>query len=82
MPGLFANDEIEDKAEVSMRGEWAGIALNMRTDSPSVDALRDGINKVLGDSSLKERCLQIQHENEELDNLTQVEKAILEFARA
>lgn len=65
-----------------MRGEWAGIALNLKTDSPSVDALRDGINKVLGDSNFKERCLQIQRENEELDNLAQVERAILEFARA
>lgn len=65
-----------------MRGEWAGIALNLKTDSPSVEALRDGISKVLGDSSFKTRCVQIQRENEELNNLAQVERAILEFARA
>lgn len=65
-----------------MRGEWAGIALNLKTDTPSVVALRDGINKVLGNSSYKARCVQIQRENEELGNLAQVEKAILEFARA
>lgn len=65
-----------------MRGEYAGIALNLKTDSPSVGALRDGINKVLGDSSFKTRCVQTQRENEELDNLAQVERVILEFARA
>jgi UDP:flavonoid glycosyltransferase YjiC (YdhE family) len=65
-----------------MRGEWAGIALNLKTDSPGVEALRDGISKVLGDSSFKTRCVQIQRENEELNNLAQVERAVLEFARA
>lgn len=65
-----------------MRGEWAGVAVNLKTDLPSVEALRDGINKVLNNSSFKERCVEIQHENEELDNLAQVERAILEFARA
>lgn len=73
---------IENKAEVCMRGEYAGTTLNLNTDSPSIEALRDGTIKVLGDSSFKTRCVQTQRENEVLDNLAQVERVILEFARA
>lgn len=40
---MVANHIIEDRAKVCMRGEYAGIALNLKTDSPSVEALRDGI---------------------------------------
>jgi UDP:flavonoid glycosyltransferase YjiC (YdhE family) len=64
-----------------MRGEWAGIAVNLRTDTPSVETLRDGVDKVLGDSSFKTRCVEFQRENEELNSLAQVEWAIMEFAR-
>ncbi|KAL2825762.1 glycosyltransferase family 1 protein [Aspergillus cavernicola] len=71
----------QDKAEVCMRGQWAGIAVNLKTDRPSVEALRDGVYRLLGDSSFKTRCVKIQRENEELNSLAQVERAILEFAR-
>jgi hypothetical protein len=40
---------IEDKAEVSMRGEWAGIAVNLRTNTPSPEAIRDGVDRILID---------------------------------
>ena len=39
----------EDKPEVCMRGEWAGIAVNLKTNSPSILALQDGTNKLLND---------------------------------
>ncbi|KAL2827488.1 glycosyltransferase family 1 protein [Aspergillus pseudoustus] len=71
----------QDKAEVSARGEWAGIAVNLKTDRPSVEAIRDSVNTVLTDSKYKTRCVEIQRENEELDSRAQVERAILEFAR-
>ncbi|KAJ5091584.1 UDP-Glycosyltransferase/glycogen phosphorylase [Penicillium alfredii] len=69
----------QDKAEVSMRGEWAGIAVNLRTDTPSREALRDGVDRILADSKFKIRCSEIQQENEELNCIAQVEKIITEM---
>ncbi|RDW67428.1 glycosyltransferase [Aspergillus mulundensis] len=66
----------QDKAEVSMRGEWAGIAVNLRTSTPTVEALREGIDKALSDSAFKKRCVEIRRENEELDCLAQLEKLV------
>ncbi|KAL4993137.1 UDP-Glycosyltransferase/glycogen phosphorylase [Aspergillus recurvatus] len=71
----------QDKAEVCARGEYAGIALNMKTDKPTVEALRDAINTILTDCKYKQRCVEIQQENEALDCRAQVERAVLEFAR-
>ncbi|OOG00364.1 glycosyltransferase family 1 protein [Aspergillus carbonarius ITEM 5010] len=67
----------QDKAEVSMRVEWAGIGVNLRTDSPSLEAIRDGVDKILTDSSFKTRSLEIQRENEELDCAAALEKFII-----
>lgn len=64
---------------MSMRGEWAGIAINLRTSTPSADAIRDGVDKILGDSSFKTRCVKIQRENEELDCRVQLERLISEI---
>jgi UDP:flavonoid glycosyltransferase YjiC (YdhE family) len=82
-PQLYDTDySIEDKSEVCTRGEWAGIAVNLKTDTPSVDAIRDAVNMVLTDTKFKKRCVEIQRENEALDSCAQVERVILEFARA
>ncbi|KAL2802748.1 glycosyltransferase family 1 protein [Aspergillus granulosus] len=71
----------QDKSEVCARGEWAGIAINLKTDTPTVESILDAVNTVLTDSKFKTRCLEIQRENEALDSRAQVERAILEFAR-
>ncbi|KAL3494391.1 UDP-Glycosyltransferase/glycogen phosphorylase [Aspergillus germanicus] len=72
----------QDKSEVCTRGEWAGIAVNLKTDTPSVDAIRDAVNTVLTDTKFKALCVEIQRENEALDSRAQVERAILEFAQS
>lgn len=66
----------QDKAEVSMRGEWAGIAVNLQTATPSPEAIQDAVNKILRDSHFKTRSLEIQRENEELDCVSQLERII------
>ncbi|KAL4984950.1 UDP-Glycosyltransferase/glycogen phosphorylase [Aspergillus falconensis] len=78
VPMVLAGVEL-DKAEVSMRGEWAGIAINLRTSTPSAGAIRDGVDKILADGSFKARCVKIQRENEELDCRAQLERLIAEI---
>ncbi|KAF7596412.1 hypothetical protein BBP40_001719 [Aspergillus hancockii] len=70
----------QDKAEVSMRGEWAGIAVNLRTNTPSLEALRDGVDRILTDSKFKARAVEIQRENEELNCVVQLERVITELS--
>ncbi|CBF87105.1 hypothetical protein AN2563.2 [Aspergillus nidulans FGSC A4] len=66
----------QDKAEVAMRGEWAGIAVNLRTKTPTVEALQKAVGRVLSETDFKVRCTQIQRENEQLNCLVQLEKLI------
>lgn len=77
----MADTHAEDKAEVSMRGEWAGIGVNLRTDKPSPEAIRDAMNRLLTDSKIKARCLEIQRENQELNCVVQLENIIKELSR-
>lgn len=62
-----------------MRGEWAGIAANLRSNTPSIDAIREGVTRIIHDDQFKQRCLRIKRENEDLACLSQVERYINEI---
>lgn len=70
----------DNEAEVAARGEWAGIAVNLRTDTPTAGAIRTGVDKVLGDVEFKARAEKIRGENEEMDSLVQLERLVMEAA--
>ncbi|OJJ42565.1 hypothetical protein ASPZODRAFT_104974 [Penicilliopsis zonata CBS 506.65] len=70
--------EGQDKAEVATRGEWAGIAVDLKTNRPSVEQIKQSVDGVLKDSQMKTRCLAIKKENQDLDCFKQVEKAIMQ----
>lgn len=63
----------EDKAEVSMRAEWAGVAVNLRTSTPTKEAVREGVEKVLSDGKFKTRVEEIREENIALDFMQHVD---------
>ncbi|KAL4932686.1 uncharacterized protein BDV17DRAFT_287627 [Aspergillus undulatus] len=67
------------KAEVSMRGEWSGIGVNLRTATSTVEAIRDGVDKILTNSKYKACCVATQRKNEELDCRAQLERFISEL---
>jgi UDP:flavonoid glycosyltransferase YjiC (YdhE family) len=66
----------EEKPEVCMRGEWAGIAVNLRTGTPSVEQVRDGVDKILADPKYKARVIMVQKENAAMNAIDSVEKYI------
>lgn len=74
-PTVFAG-ETEDKLEVAMRGEWAGFALNLKTQTPSPEKLGVGVTKVLDDERYMARAAELRRENEALDCLSRIEKQI------
>ncbi|CAK39187.1 CAZyme family GT1 [Aspergillus niger] len=69
---------VQDKGEVCMRGEWAGIGINLRTDTPSPETIRKSVELILSDPEYKARSVVIQRENEELDCVGSVQRYILE----
>ncbi|KAI9155354.1 N-glycosyltransferase [Paramyrothecium foliicola] len=72
----------EDKAEVSMRGEWSGVAVNLRTSTPTAGQVGEAVNKILGDSKYKARTMAIKEENEGLKTVDQIEVYIRQMTKA
>ncbi len=46
----------EDKAEIGTRVGWSGVGVNLASNNPSVEAVRAGVDRVLGDPSYRERA--------------------------
>jgi UDP:flavonoid glycosyltransferase YjiC (YdhE family) len=71
-----------DKAEVCARAEWAGVAVNLRAQTPGEDAIRAAVETVLGDGRYKKKALEVKEENERLDALARFESIIEELVPA
>ncbi|KAK4108514.1 glycosyltransferase family 1 protein [Canariomyces notabilis] len=69
-----------DKAEVCQRAEWAGVGVNLRAQNPSGEAIREAVDKVLGDGKFKARALELKKENEQMNCLETFEKIVYEIA--
>ena len=77
-PMVFAGTAA-DKGEVAARAEWAGVAVNLMTNNPSEDMLRNAVDKVLEDRRFKASVMELKTENEGMDALGTVERLIWEF---
>lgn len=66
----------EDKAEVSARGEHAGIALNLRSDTPTPAQVRAAVDTILFDDRIHSRAGEIRRESEGMDSLLHLEQII------
>jgi UDP:flavonoid glycosyltransferase YjiC (YdhE family) len=70
----------EDKPEVCVRAEWAGVAVNLRTDQPTKEAPREAIDEVISNSKYKKATQKLEAEMATFDPMTVVAKTIDEFA--
>ncbi len=52
---LVAAGDTEDKPEVSMRVQWAGVGVNLRTGTPDAAAIARAVDRVLADPGYRER---------------------------
>lgn len=71
----------EDKPEVSMRAEWAGLAVNLKTGTPSREAIRNGVEEVIGNGKYKKRAVELQEEMAQWDPMGIVVETIEELAK-
>ncbi|KAK4214958.1 glycosyltransferase [Rhypophila decipiens] len=67
-----------DKGEVSARAEYAGIAVNLKTQRATEEMLLGAVDKILGDKRFKEKVMALKADNEACDPLGDVEKSVLE----
>ncbi|KAH7141836.1 putative UDP-glucuronosyltransferase 2A3 [Dactylonectria macrodidyma] len=65
-PLVVAGDS-EDKPEMCAIAEWAGVAVNLRTGSPTSKALRAGVDEVLSNPKYREAAQRVQAEMEASD---------------
>ncbi|WP_440710869.1 nucleotide disphospho-sugar-binding domain-containing protein [Herbiconiux sp. YIM B11900] len=71
----------EDKPEVAARVAWSGTGVDLRTGTPSPDAVRAAVQRVLEDASYRERAQKLAAEAAGYDTLALIE-AELESAVA
>jgi MGT family glycosyltransferase len=63
---IVAAGRTEDKIEVNARVAHSGVGINLRTQSPSPEQLRDAVRRVLGEPNFRERARSVQREIDEL----------------
>ena len=69
-----------DKPEVAARVEWAGLGINMRTETPSPEAVREAVEKVLADGKYQARARELEKEIQKYDPFAIVMENIEELA--
>ncbi|KAK2671111.1 hypothetical protein RAB80_013533 [Fusarium oxysporum f. sp. vasinfectum] len=74
---LVLAGETEDKPEIAMRGEWSGVAVNLKTGRPTPDTVRSGVDRILADDSFKKRVDEIKAENEAMKFFDFIEEQVL-----
>jgi MGT family glycosyltransferase len=71
VPLVVAGDT-EDKPEVAARVEWSGTGVNLRTGTPSVDAVRAAVTEVLGDRGYRAAARRLQRAHALRDGVAEI----------
>ena len=70
---LVAAGDTEDKPEVSMRAEWSGVGVNLKTGTPTAAAIRAGVDRVLDDHGYRDRARALAARIREYDTFDAIE---------
>lgn len=70
---IVAAGDTEDKPEVSMRVEWSGVGVNLRSGTPTADAIGTALDRVLADPSFRQRAREIAARIAEIDTFGMIE---------
>jgi UDP:flavonoid glycosyltransferase YjiC (YdhE family) len=77
LPMVIAGTQ-SDKPENAVRAEWAGVGVNLWTETPTSEAVRSAVQKILSDPEYRRKAKKIEAEMEAADPLGSVVKAIEE----
>jgi MGT family glycosyltransferase len=59
---IVAGGQTEDKAEVCARIAWSGVGINLKTETPTAEAVQQAVRKVRNDPGFKARARALQAE--------------------
>lgn len=65
---------------MSARGEWAGVAINLRTGTPTKEAIRVAMDELIADPKYKARAKELESEAAGFDPLSVIIQNIEELA--
>jgi UDP:flavonoid glycosyltransferase YjiC (YdhE family) len=68
----------EDKPETAARVQWAGIGVDLRTDTPTEAVLREAVERVLEDVSIKKNIMRLKMLMEKHDPIGFIVEQIME----
>lgn len=66
----------EDKPEVAARVAWSGAGINLRTETPRAEAVRDAVRRVLREESFRQNAQRLAREYESYDALALIRAKI------
>ena len=72
----------EDKADVNARVEWSGVGIDLKTNNPTPDALRDAIRRVLGEPRYRARASALAKQYQQIDTRGEIVKILERVAGA
>lgn len=80
VPLVIAAPHFADKVDIADRVEWSGTGINLKTGTPTPEALKKAILEVLSVEKYKRRALEIQAEIESYDPAAIITATIDEVA--
>jgi UDP:flavonoid glycosyltransferase YjiC (YdhE family) len=71
----------EDKADVNARVAWAGVGINLATNQPAPQTLREAVRAVLDRPGYRVRAASMANEFAKLDTRSEILRIINEAAK-
>jgi len=72
----------EDKADVNARVAWSGVGIDLATNEPTPQALREAIRTVLDKPNYRTRALLMAYEFQEIDTRSEILRIVDQVARS
>jgi UDP:flavonoid glycosyltransferase YjiC (YdhE family) len=80
VPLVLAPPFFADKRDIAARVEWSGTGINLRTGTPTPEALKEAVLEVFKGEKYKKRALEVKKEIESYDPMAIITAAIDEIA--
>jgi UDP:flavonoid glycosyltransferase YjiC (YdhE family) len=82
VPLVIAPPFFADKRDIAARVEWSGTGINLKTGTPTAEALKGAVLEVLGDGKYQKRVTEVKEEIEGYDPMAIIAGAIDEVANS
>ena len=79
---IVAAGATEDKPEVAMRVQWAGVGVNLRTGTPAPSAVARAVDRVLADRGFRDRARAMAARIREYDTFGLIDEELAQAVAA